>query len=49
MGARQEKQLSTHVSAQGKLPCAYCPLSKIKSFPTVIYTQSSLYVTALMS
>lgn len=46
MGAGQEKQLSTHGLAQGKLPCVHSPVSKMKSFPTVMYTQSSLHVTA---
>lgn len=49
MGAGHEKQLSTHVSAQDKLPGTHSALPKIKSFPTVIHTQSSLDVTALIS
>ena len=49
MGAGHEKLLSTHVSAEGKLPCAPPLLCKIKSFPTMPYTQGSLYVMALIS
>lgn len=37
MGAKQDKQLSTQVLAPGKLPGVRSPLSKIKSFPTVIH------------
>lgn len=49
MGSRHKKQLFSHVSTQGKCLSAHSPLSKINSSPTMIYTHSSLHITAFVS